>query len=336
MESLLRWSVANTDPNAAPPSTERLKALDPGIIDQILGKPDAVLMREAAEMALDETKSEDERAQALENFEMLVENIDNANNMAPLKLWEPLIKLLNTTPSPALRTATLWIFGTAVQNNPKAQSDFLRDSPIPLVLSCLDPATSLDPGIRSKAVYVLAGTLKHSRAALQTFTEERGWDVFQKALTDSSLQVRRKTAFLISSLLLQSNPISDTSADRSDYIHTKPFPNDPSPDPESKDTVSLTLISLPNPKATKSGRTVLETIVSELCSPTPHGPDGDGEPLHDPDLREKLARCLVNFLVAGGKLNEDMKKLVHDTLKLEGEGKLGLEDSEWDKLLSCR
>jgi hypothetical protein len=71
MESLLHWSIANTDPNAPRPSAERLQALDPGIIDHILGKSDAVLMREAAEIALDENKSEDQRALALEDLEMV-------------------------------------------------------------------------------------------------------------------------------------------------------------------------------------------------------------------------------------------------------------------------
>jgi hsp70-interacting protein len=71
MESLLRWSIANSDPNAQRPSPEQLRSLDPGIIDHILGKPDAVLMREATETALDENKSEDERAQALEDLEMV-------------------------------------------------------------------------------------------------------------------------------------------------------------------------------------------------------------------------------------------------------------------------
>lgn len=71
MESLLRWSIQNSDPNAPRPTEEQVRSIDPGIIDHILGKPDAVLMREAAEIALDEKNSEDQRAQALEDFEMV-------------------------------------------------------------------------------------------------------------------------------------------------------------------------------------------------------------------------------------------------------------------------
>jgi hsp70-interacting protein len=47
--------------------------------------------------------------------------IDNANNMAVLKLWEPLLELLKSS-SPRIVAQALWIIGTAVQNNLKAQA----------------------------------------------------------------------------------------------------------------------------------------------------------------------------------------------------------------------
>lgn len=135
---------------------------------------------------------------------------------------------------------------------------------------------------------------------------------------------------MISSLLLHSSLRS--SAQNPDSQQSAPFPNDPTPDPESTDTVSLTLTALTESTATQS-TPLIHTIISELCDPTPHGPDGDGEPLHDPDLREKLARCVVNFGRAGGKLDETLKKRLHDTLENEGETKLLLEEGEWDTLI---
>jgi hsp70-interacting protein len=71
MESLLHWSIAHTDPNAPPPDPERMRHLDPAIIDQILGKPDAVMMKEALEKAVDTSLSEDDRVSALDDFEMV-------------------------------------------------------------------------------------------------------------------------------------------------------------------------------------------------------------------------------------------------------------------------
>ena len=83
MDSLLRWSIENSAPRSpdAPPPTR--KDLDPGIIDYLLGKPDAVLMKEALDVALNERQGEDARVQALDDFEMLVEHIDNANGAHP-------------------------------------------------------------------------------------------------------------------------------------------------------------------------------------------------------------------------------------------------------------
>jgi len=95
MESLLRWGIENSSPSAGP--TQPRKDLDPAIIDHILGKPDAVLMKEALSIAVDESRSENERVEALDNLEMVslwwcypcaafssvtgkfIEHIDNAN-----------------------------------------------------------------------------------------------------------------------------------------------------------------------------------------------------------------------------------------------------------------
>ncbi|ELU37498.1 Fes1 domain-containing protein [Rhizoctonia solani AG-1 IA] len=82
MESLLKWSLENTptDEPVVRPTAERMKELDPEIIDMILGKSDAVVMKEKLAIARDESREEDERVEALDDFEMLVEQIDNANS----------------------------------------------------------------------------------------------------------------------------------------------------------------------------------------------------------------------------------------------------------------
>ena len=79
MDSLLRWSIEHSTPRSADAPPPVRGDFDPGIIDHILGKPDAVLMKEALEIALDENRDEDARVQALDDFEMLIEHIDNAN-----------------------------------------------------------------------------------------------------------------------------------------------------------------------------------------------------------------------------------------------------------------
>ena len=72
MNSLLRWSIENTEPKADGASApEPRKDLDPGIIDHILGKSDAQHMKEALTVAVDEAADVDVRVQALDDFEMV-------------------------------------------------------------------------------------------------------------------------------------------------------------------------------------------------------------------------------------------------------------------------
>jgi hypothetical protein len=91
------------------------------MLDLIMGKPDSLTMKEKMATASDTSLDVETRVEALDDFEMLVELIDNANNMAVLKLWEPLIALYDDKHPEVVRHA-LWITGTAVQNNLKAQA----------------------------------------------------------------------------------------------------------------------------------------------------------------------------------------------------------------------
>ena len=72
MQSLLRWGVENSQ-NEAP--VESAQPLDPKVIDMILGRPDAELMKEALNLALDESKDEESRLTALDDFEMVRQSI---------------------------------------------------------------------------------------------------------------------------------------------------------------------------------------------------------------------------------------------------------------------
>jgi hsp70-interacting protein len=70
MQSLLRWGIENSSQGERPAVSER-RDLDPAIIDYILGKPDAQLMTEALDVALDVSKDEDQRIAAMDNLEMV-------------------------------------------------------------------------------------------------------------------------------------------------------------------------------------------------------------------------------------------------------------------------
>lgn len=74
MQSILRWSLENSDPQGAPPGSDGgqpPRPIDPEILDAILGKPDSELMKEALAVATDELKDEDAKLTALADFEMV-------------------------------------------------------------------------------------------------------------------------------------------------------------------------------------------------------------------------------------------------------------------------
>lgn len=75
MESLLRWGIEHSSPGERAAVSER-RDINPAIIDHILGKSDAQLMKEALEVALDVSKDEDQRIAALDDLEMVCRSCD--------------------------------------------------------------------------------------------------------------------------------------------------------------------------------------------------------------------------------------------------------------------
>jgi hsp70-interacting protein len=132
LSSLLKWSVENSSTSqdgsnttttststAAPPDSAH--GLPAHALAALLGGPsDADLMREAMAAITSPSVSLQDKLIAFDNFEQLVESIDNANNLGPLGLWEPLAGRLRDSEGD-LRLMAAWCVGTAAQNNVAAQ-----------------------------------------------------------------------------------------------------------------------------------------------------------------------------------------------------------------------
>lgn len=167
MNSLLQWSIENSDPSRnpdQPPSAP--KGLSADALRSLMGGPsDADLMKDAMTIIVstDPEITHDSKMTAFDNFEQLVEQIDNANNMESLGLWTPLLAQLNNT-SADLRRMAAWCVGTAVQNNIKAQERLLALNGIEkLVKASLDDA---DRAARKKAVYALSSAIRNYQPAM--------------------------------------------------------------------------------------------------------------------------------------------------------------------------
>ena len=132
MNQLLKWSIENSEPSRNDPtSTSDTKAdrpdwpsgrsFNPEALRSLMGGPsDADLMRESMAAIESPDITIDNKLISFDNFEQLIENIDNANNMESLRLWTPLVGQLDSSESDMRRMAA-WCLGTAVQNNVKAQ-----------------------------------------------------------------------------------------------------------------------------------------------------------------------------------------------------------------------
>lgn len=358
MQSLLTWGIQNSTSAGVP---ENRQKLDPEIIDMILGRPDSELMKQALAIATDVNTSEDDRLDALDQFEMLIEQIDNANNLQKLQMWEPLQALLTAdASSQALKAAVLWIIGTALQNNPSAQDDYMQYHPLPHLLNFLTPTAESTLLSRSKAMYALSGLLKHNAPAVDALGPE-GWNKMREALQDPDIGVRRKAMFLLSALLIPNEHSSSPNFRPNLHGPGSPPPTSSSDADGGDPTVSHTntqpihanshAAHLFNPGRTSTSRQtfqalqkygILDAIVSGLAHPVPYGEDGDQEG-PDHDFQEKGIRLLYTYLVnCHGQLTEEQRKTleswISDQLKSAGSEKglaerWSLDSSELKKLL---
>ena len=174
MNDLLKWSIENSQ---TPPTDGTAAAADPGSNDApprqalntealrtLMGGPsEADLMIESMAAIKSPDVSLENKLIAFDNFEQLIESIDNANNMEKLQLWTPLVSVLQHEES-QMRKYAAWCVGTAVQNNVKSQERVLALDAIPLLAKLAVEDT--DEQVRRKAIYALSSEIRNYQPAL--------------------------------------------------------------------------------------------------------------------------------------------------------------------------
>lgn len=185
LSQLLKWSIeaqsagqngttagANGDAGAAPTTT---RELNPELLKALMGGPsDAELMQQAMAVitSSDPEVTVDDKLTAFDNFEQLIENLDNSNNMSNLGLWSPLLAMLDHAES-EVRLYAAWCVGTAVQNNEKSQERLLAMGAggLPrLVKMAVDGAEK--EGVRRKATYALSSAVRNYQPAMDVVAAE--------------------------------------------------------------------------------------------------------------------------------------------------------------------
>ncbi|KAH7152311.1 nucleotide exchange factor Fes1-domain-containing protein [Dactylonectria estremocensis] len=177
LNELLKWSIQHSensisDPTAAAPTSD----LTPELLASIMGGPsDADLMKASMEIITapdSEQISLEDKLIAFDNFEQLIEGLDNANNIANLGLWTPLLEQLHHDEG-EMRKMAAWCIGTAVQNNERTQERLLAmgEHGLPQLVHI---ATHEDEHeeVRRKAVYALSSACRNYQPSMDVFAEE--------------------------------------------------------------------------------------------------------------------------------------------------------------------
>ncbi|KAF1810968.1 putative Hsp70 nucleotide exchange factor [Eremomyces bilateralis CBS 781.70] len=170
MNELLQWSIQNSDAGRDPSQSQHAtRGLSADALAQLFGGPsDADRMRDAMVAVVSPDVDLENKLIAFDNFEQLVENIDNANNIEPLGLWGPLIKQLENEEK-ELRRMAAWCAGTAVQNNPKAQERLLAAGGVPILVNLV--VNDADQGVRKKAILALSSVIRNYQPGLDIALE---------------------------------------------------------------------------------------------------------------------------------------------------------------------
>ena len=163
LNQLLQWGIQNSE-GSRPDGAEGTQPAPRNLVNEdalrsLMGGPsDADLMKEAMHVIRNPEATQESKMTAFDNFEQLIENLDNANNMEPLGLWTPLIELLGERQAD-LRRMAAWCIGTAVQNNQRSQERFLAMNGIPQL--CKLATDDSDKAVRRKAVYALSSEVRN-------------------------------------------------------------------------------------------------------------------------------------------------------------------------------
>jgi len=173
LNELLKWGIENSakDPNSnsngtstTQPPSDPSRGLNPDILAQLLGGPsDADRMKDMMAAIQNPEVNLENKLIAFDNLEQLVEGIDNANNLEPLKLWVPLVKELENEEA-ELRSMAAWCIGTAVQNNEKAQERLLVLGAIPTLVKIATEDSS--QAARKKAILALSSGIRNYQPSL--------------------------------------------------------------------------------------------------------------------------------------------------------------------------
>jgi hsp70-interacting protein len=121
LSKVLKWSIENSSASATAEDGPRTKLTAEDLAalwTQVKSEPKQ--MDENMEIIRYPGMDQANRIVALENYQQIIENLDNANLMQTKGHWEPMVTLLEEEDA-KIRCLAAFCLGTAVQNNRNTQ-----------------------------------------------------------------------------------------------------------------------------------------------------------------------------------------------------------------------
>ncbi|ORY10529.1 Hsp70 nucleotide exchange factor FES1 [Clohesyomyces aquaticus] len=178
LNNLFRWGVENSEAARNDPasSTKPRTQLDPEALKQVLFPQASAGSRPRSDpewMAhlmdvVGKEQSADEKAKALEHFEELIANLDNANGIT-FAQWTTLVAELQNEHRD-VRLWAAWCCDTAVQNNVKTQERVSYPLGAIPVLSKMATGDA-DKEVRKKAIKALSSAVTNFQPSLDATLE---------------------------------------------------------------------------------------------------------------------------------------------------------------------
>ena len=198
MDKLLQWSIAQQSGDQE--AIEKIGKPDPKMLEQLFGGPDEPALMKQAIMVIDNEEATLENKEiAFDNFEMLIENMDNANNIENIKLWSSVIDKMSPKTPTSLRVYAASCAGIAVQNNPKSQEDFLKyDGLEQLINICNEEGVPTE--LRLKPLFAISSLIRNFESGYAKFDELDGWSVVKFKESDDH-KIKLRILSLVSAIL---------------------------------------------------------------------------------------------------------------------------------------
>eukprot|EP00271_Cylindrocystis_brebissonii_P005257 TRINITY_DN17206_c0_g1_i1.p1 TRINITY_DN17206_c0_g1~~TRINITY_DN17206_c0_g1_i1.p1 ORF type:complete len:443 (-),score=85.01 TRINITY_DN17206_c0_g1_i1:1-1329(-) len=213
MESMLHWAIENSDKEQLAAAAKSVSPMTPEeislrrhhikeVMDAMKMPSDAELMTTAiADVKNASHLSVDEVLRALQELLQLVEPIDNANDLHTLGGLLALADVL-THSDTRVRALTAWVLGTAAQNNPKLQQQYIDIGLLSALLNLA--ASAVDAEESSKALFALSAAIRNHEAAQEVFYAEGGTGLLIRFMNpESDARLRRKAVILVGALAEQ-------------------------------------------------------------------------------------------------------------------------------------